>query len=204
MSSVSKPTTMEIAPLAPVQNCGPVQESHHIDTNTAEPSALTQDINHPLHAATTNGGETLVKSDVVQLIITKSDQTSLTPSKKGPKTGGPSSPSTVKRNWRFPLTFKSKDKDFQWEIRWYMPACMVILTLVGICAMLGHHIYNSRLQGRQVKDPQWPQRWGLALSTFGKMCLAGAVEIAYRQRVWVGFYFVVLDVAIRLMNLRLL
>ncbi|KUJ15822.1 uncharacterized protein LY89DRAFT_734971 [Mollisia scopiformis] len=73
----------------------------------------------------------------------------------------------------------------QWGIHWYSPTCMVVLTLVGIGVMVGHHLYNAKLHGYLVHDPQWLQRWGLALSTFGKMCLAGAVEIAYKQRVWV-------------------
>jgi hypothetical protein len=53
--------------------------------------------------------------------------------------------------------------------------------------MVGHYLYNSRLHGHLVHDPQWPQLWGLALVMYGKMCLAGAVEIAYKQRFWVGF-----------------
>src|SRR5689334_16559729 len=52
--------------------------------------------------------------------------------------------------------------------------------------MRGHHLFDDRLHGREVHGPQWPQRWGLALSTFGKVCLAGAVEIAYKQRLWVS------------------
>jgi len=74
----------------------------------------------------------------------------------------------------------------QWGIYWLSPTCMIVLTLIGIGSMVGHHLYNSKLHGHLVHDPQWPQRWGLALSTFGKMCLAGVVEIAYKQRVWVG------------------
>ncbi|KUJ07823.1 uncharacterized protein LY89DRAFT_742588 [Mollisia scopiformis] len=41
------------------------------------------------------------------------------------------------------------------------------------------------LKGRLVLDPQWPQRAGLALSTFGAFCLTRAVVIAYQQLVWV-------------------
>ncbi|KAH6721522.1 hypothetical protein BKA61DRAFT_159962 [Leptodontidium sp. MPI-SDFR-AT-0119] len=73
----------------------------------------------------------------------------------------------------------------QWGVHWYSPTCMPSLLVLGLFTMLGHHLFNDRLHGREVHDPQWPQRWGLALSTFGKVCLAGAVEIAYKQRLWI-------------------
>jgi hypothetical protein len=74
----------------------------------------------------------------------------------------------------------------QWGIEWYPPACMLFLTAIGICGMIGHHVYNSLLDGHMVKDPQWPQRFGNALAFFAKMCVVGAVEIAYKQLVWVS------------------
>ncbi|XMA18888.1 hypothetical protein WAI453_011679 [Rhynchosporium graminicola] len=73
----------------------------------------------------------------------------------------------------------------QWGVHWYSPTCMLTLLVLGLVTMLGHHLVNDRLHGREVHDTQWPQRWGLALSIFGKVCLAGAVEIAYKQRLWV-------------------
>ncbi|CZT48515.1 uncharacterized protein RSE6_09222 [Rhynchosporium secalis] len=72
----------------------------------------------------------------------------------------------------------------QWGVHWYSPTCMLTLLVLGLVTMLGHHLINDRLHGREVHDPQWPQRWGLALSMFGKVCLAGAGEIAYKQRLW--------------------
>lgn len=75
----------------------------------------------------------------------------------------------------------------QWGVHWYSPTCMLTLLVLGLFTVLGHHLFNDRLHGHEVHDPQWPQRWGLALSTFGKVCLAGAVEIAYKQRLWVSY-----------------
>ena len=64
---------------------------------------------------------------------------------------------------------------------------MIGSALVGIGAMIGHHGYNTALEGRTVGDPEWPQRAGIALSTFGAFAMTRAVVIAYQQHVWVRF-----------------
>jgi len=73
----------------------------------------------------------------------------------------------------------------QWGVHWYMPSCMALLALAGTCGAIGHHFYNLNLDGKVVKHSDWTQRFGIALALFNKLCLIGAVEIAYKQTVWV-------------------
>jgi hypothetical protein len=56
----------------------------------------------------------------------------------------------------------------------------------GAAGAIGHHFYNAKLHGHIVRDSDWTQRWGLALAFFIKFCLIGAVQIAYKQTVWVS------------------
>ncbi|KAK4227295.1 hypothetical protein QBC38DRAFT_455389 [Podospora fimiseda] len=70
------------------------------------------------------------------------------------------------------------------KIHWYTPTTMVILSLCGFFGALGHHLYNSALHGQEVKDSEWPQRWGIALAFFVKMTLIGAVQSAFKQLAW--------------------
>ncbi|KAL3428460.1 hypothetical protein PVAG01_01969 [Phlyctema vagabunda] len=72
----------------------------------------------------------------------------------------------------------------QWGLEWYHPVSMIGLMGLGIIAMLSHHFLNWALDGHLVGDPQWPQRGGLALAFFAKVCLITSIEIAYRQVVW--------------------
>lgn len=81
---------------------------------------------------------------------------------------------------------KTNAKETAWGIHWYMPTCMIVGLVAGILTAVGHHLYNSRLDGNEVGDPTWPQRFGSAFSFFVKFCLVGAVEIAYKQRAWVS------------------
>lgn len=74
------------------------------------------------------------------------------------------------------------------SIHWYTPTMMVLLGLAGLFGGLGHHLYNSKLDGRPIPpggDSQWPQRWGVAIAFFVKMTLVGAVQTAVKQRAWV-------------------
>jgi hypothetical protein len=71
-------------------------------------------------------------------------------------------------------------------IHWYTPTMMVLLGLAGLFGGLGHHLYNAGLDGQPVIDAQWPQRWGVAMAFFVKMTLVGAVQMAVKQRAWVG------------------
>jgi hypothetical protein len=73
------------------------------------------------------------------------------------------------------------------QIHWYTPTMMILLGIAGLLGAVGHHLYNSRLQGRPViGDAQWPQRWGVAMAFFVKMTLVGAVQMAVKQRAWVS------------------
>jgi len=63
---------------------------------------------------------------------------------------------------------------------------MIFLALAGFFGALGHHLYNKRLHGQEVKDVAWPQRFGIALAFFIKMVLVGSVQIAFKQRAWVS------------------
>lgn len=76
-------------------------------------------------------------------------------------------------------------EDTQWGIHWYKPTSMVSLALCGLFTALGHHVYNTSLHGSRVGDPEWPQRWGIALAFFIKMVLVDAVKFAYTQNAWV-------------------
>jgi len=80
---------------------------------------------------------------------------------------------------------KANTKETAWGIHWYMPTCMLLGVLAGLLTAVGHHVYNSRLNGHAVGDPTWPQRYGSAFSFFVKFCLVGTVEIAYKQQAWV-------------------
>lgn len=107
-------------------------------------------------------------------------------------------PSPVSRTatWRLPFLPKIKGQDdAQWGIHYFMPLSMCVLGIAGICGAVAHHVYNKSLHGELVQDPQWPQRFGLALAFFTKMCLIAAVEIAYKQQSWVG------DITIRRLGL---
>ncbi|KAH9909637.1 hypothetical protein F4778DRAFT_712103 [Xylariomycetidae sp. FL2044] len=68
--------------------------------------------------------------------------------------------------------------------RYGMPSQMVASALAGLLAALGHHLYYLRLHGQHVQDSDWPVRFGIALSFFVKVALAGSVEIAYKQQIW--------------------
>ncbi|CZT13646.1 uncharacterized protein RAG0_17153 [Rhynchosporium agropyri] len=63
---------------------------------------------------------------------------------------------------------KQRNMVLQWGVHWYSPTCMLTLLVHGLVTMLGHHRFNVRFHGREVHDRQWPQRWGLALCSFGK------------------------------------
>lgn len=73
----------------------------------------------------------------------------------------------------------------RWKARFGMQSLMVALTLLGFLGALGHHLYYQSLHGQQAGDPQWPNRWGIALSSFVKIALVASVEIAYKQQAWV-------------------
>lgn len=68
----------------------------------------------------------------------------------------------------------------------YVQFSMIGLAFLGLLAALAHHLYNASLSGREVSgDPQWPPRYGSALSFFVRMVLVGSVQIAYKQQAWV-------------------
>ena len=72
----------------------------------------------------------------------------------------------------------------QWGIHWYKPTVMIFLSLCGLLAALGHHLYNASLHGKTVGNVEWPQRLGTAFGFFVKMVLVNAVTYAYHQRAW--------------------
>jgi hypothetical protein len=78
-----------------------------------------------------------------------------------------------------------KDDESQWGVHWWLPTCMVFLGVAGAAGALGHHYYNLKLDNHRVENADWIQRFALALAFFNKFCLIGAVQIAYKQRVWV-------------------
>jgi hypothetical protein len=83
------------------------------------------------------------------------------------------------------IQWTSSNGDGQPGIHWYYPSVMIFLALAGFVGAIGHHLYNLRLDGKEVHDPAWPQRWGVALAFFVKMMLGAAVQIAFKQRAWV-------------------
>lgn len=78
-----------------------------------------------------------------------------------------------------------KDDESQWGVHWWLPTCMVFLGIAGTAGALGHHYYNLKLDNQRVENADWIQRFALALAFFNKFCLIGAIQIAYKQRVWV-------------------
>lgn len=69
---------------------------------------------------------------------------------------------------------------------YWMQGSMIGLAILGLLSAMAHHLYNSSLDGRQVKgDPQWPPRYGSALSFFVKATLIASVQVAYKQQAWV-------------------
>lgn len=86
---------------------------------------------------------------------------------------------------RVSRAFKPSSYDqCQWGIHWYKPTVMISLSLCGLLAALGHHLYNASLHGKTVGDVEWPQRLGTAFGFFVKMVLVTAVNYAYHQRAW--------------------
>lgn len=68
----------------------------------------------------------------------------------------------------------------------YLQFSMVGLAFLGLFTALAHHLYNASLSGQEISgDPQWPPRYGSALSFFVRMVLVGSVQIAYKQQAWV-------------------
>ena len=67
-----------------------------------------------------------------------------------------------------------------------MQMLMITLAFFGSLGALAHHVYYQSLHGKQVEDPQWPTRGGIALSFFVKIALVASVEIAYKQQAWVS------------------
>lgn len=98
-----------------------------------------------------------------------------------------STPASRTSSWKLLLSpsFKVQD-DTQWGVHYFMPMSMCLLGIAGICGAVVHHVYNKSLDGEPIRDAEWPQRFGLALAFFTKMCLIAAVEIAYKQQSWVG------------------
>ena len=83
----------------------------------------------------------------------------------------------------------SGEGENQWGVHWSLPTWMIFLGLAGITSAVSHHLYNQRLHGHIVENSDWTQRFGLAIAFLVKVCLVGAVEIAYKQKVWVRITF---------------
>ncbi|KAI1759467.1 hypothetical protein GGR53DRAFT_142390 [Hypoxylon sp. FL1150] len=65
------------------------------------------------------------------------------------------------------------------------PILMILFTFLGLSCALGHHFYYRSLHGKEVQDPQWPTRWGIALAFFIKLVLLTSLDIAYKQQAWI-------------------
>ena len=125
---------------------------------------------------------TLVNDET--LIPSKNCDIQLRVSRRSTQSKGTAESKLSKRHFgiRWPKT-----KETGPGIHWYTPTMMVMLGLAGLFGALGHHLYNSRLDGLPVgSDSQWPQRWGVAMAYFVKMTLVGAVQMAVKQRAWVS------------------
>lgn len=70
-------------------------------------------------------------------------------------------------------------------IQFFRLILMVFFTLLGLSCAIGHHFYYRALHGKEVQDPQWPTRLGIALAFFIKLVLLTSVDIAYKQQAWV-------------------
>ncbi|KAB5571774.1 hypothetical protein GE09DRAFT_1185340 [Coniochaeta sp. 2T2.1] len=89
-----------------------------------------------------------------------------------------------KERKRIDIRWTKSEADDMPGIHWYYPVVMIFLALGGLFGALGHHLYNVYLDGREVFDAQWPQRWGVALAFFIKMMLGASVQTAFKQRAW--------------------
>jgi hypothetical protein len=63
---------------------------------------------------------------------------------------------------------------------------MFFFLSLGLIGALSHHAFYVSLEGKEATDQLRMLRYGAALAFFTKACLAGAVIIAFRQRVWVS------------------
>jgi hypothetical protein len=90
-----------------------------------------------------------------------------------------------KEKKRIDIRWTKSEDDPMPGIHWYHPVVMLFLALGGLFGAIGHHLYNLSLEGKEVFDAQWPQRWGVALAFFIKMMLGAAVQTAFKQRAWV-------------------
>jgi hypothetical protein len=70
------------------------------------------------------------------------------------------------------------------HIHWTTPTVAFLLTVVGIAAAIGHHLYLSKLNGNPNENAKWIGRYSLALAFLVKASLAGAIGIAFMQKAW--------------------
>ncbi len=61
---------------------------------------------------------------------------------------------------------------------------MYAFFVLGILVAIGHHIFYQVLAGREASNQLQMLRYGTVLAYFAKVCLAGSIIIAYRQRLW--------------------
>ncbi|KAK8157436.1 hypothetical protein IWX90DRAFT_324026 [Phyllosticta citrichinensis] len=83
---------------------------------------------------------------------------------------------------------ESIPKIASWNIHWRSPALMAGFFLAGVWFALGHHFHYQALEDQEVGSAtrqQWAIRIGTLLAFLSKACLAGAVGVAYTQRLWV-------------------
>ncbi|ATY67313.1 hypothetical protein A9K55_000361 [Cordyceps militaris] len=84
----------------------------------------------------------------------------------------------------------------QWGIYWLTIVQMVSFFAAGVAFSVGHHLFYNSLNGTEVtatkngtsrwdlQRQEWKIRVGTGFAFIAKTCLASAIVVAYKQRVW--------------------
>ncbi|EGX88109.1 hypothetical protein CCM_09245 [Cordyceps militaris CM01] len=84
----------------------------------------------------------------------------------------------------------------QWGIYWLTIVQMISFFAAGVAFSVGHHLFYNSLNGTEVtatkngtsrwdlQRQEWKIRVGTGFAFIAKTCLASAIVVAYKQRVW--------------------
>lgn len=85
-------------------------------------------------------------------------------------------------NRTFSNLSKTEEMLRKWStgVHWYVPTSMVVIFLVGCMGALGHHLFNTSLDGEPAVNQLFMTRTGVFLAFCTKAALVGAVVLSYR------------------------
>ncbi|KAI9164065.1 formylmethionine deformylase-like protein [Paramyrothecium foliicola] len=79
--------------------------------------------------------------------------------------------------------------NISWFNLWRSPIFMISFLLSGILLSLGHHLYYSSLDGKEVLttiEQQWALRIGTGFAFLVRAAFAAAIGVAFTQQIWVN------------------